>query len=289
MRVHESYGRGTPVFSFEFFPPKTEEAANELLRTASDLRAMLAPDFISVTYGAGGSTRGRTLELVTRIQNELGITAMAHLTCVGHTRDEIGGVVDRLVAGGIENVLALRGDPPQGAERFEATEGGFRYASELIRYLGEHYDLGIGGGCYPEAHPESASREEDLRWTAHKVECGARFLVTQLFFDNADYLGFVRRARELGVEAPIVPGIMPITNVSQIERFTKMCGARIPAELHARLQRYQSDPQTVVAIGIEHAIRQCRELLEAGAPGLHFYTLNKSHVTRSILAAIKSL
>ncbi len=289
MRIHQRYGRGNPVFSFEFFPPKTDEAATELLRTAADLRAMLAPDFVSVTYGAGGSTRGRTLELVSRIQKELGITSMAHLTCVGHTRAEIGDVVDRLVEAGIENVLALRGDPPKGAERFEATEGGFRHASELVTFLRERYELGIGGACYPEAHPESPSRDEDLRWTAHKVACGARFLVTQLFFDTRDYLSYVDRARAAGIDVPIVPGIMPITNVAQIERFTRMCGARIPPELHARLQRYQADPPTVVAIGIEHAIRQCRELLERGAPGLHFYTLNKSHVTRSILAAIKNL
>jgi methylenetetrahydrofolate reductase (NADPH) len=289
VRIHQRYGRGAPVFSFEFFPPKTDEAAQELLQTASDLREMLAPDFISVTYGAGGSTRGRTVELVTRIQKELGITSMAHLTCVGHTRAEIAEVVDRLVEAGIENVLALRGDPPKGTERFQQTAGGFAHASELVAFLCENYDLGIGGACYPESHPESPDHDEDIRWTAHKVTCGVRFLITQLFFDTADYLRYVERARAHGITVPIVPGIMPITNVSQIERFTSMCGARIPRELHARLQRYQADPQTVVAIGIEHAIRQCRELLEKGAPGLHFYTLNKSHVTRSILAAIKHL
>ena len=289
MRVHERYGRGGPVFSFEFFPPKTDEAARRLMQTAADLREMHDPDFISVTYGAGGSTRGRTLEVVTRLQNDLGILSMAHLTCVGHTREELHGVVDGLVEAGVQNVLALRGDPPKGDEAFVPTEGGFQHASELATFLSENYDLGIGGACYPEAHPESTSEDDDLRWTAHKVSCGVRFLITQLFFDNADYFRFVERAREQGIDVPIVPGIMPITNVSQIERFTKMCGAKIPVELHERLQRFQADPQTVVAIGIEHAIRQCRELLEKGAPGLHFYTLNKSHVTRSILAAIKTL
>lgn len=290
MRIFERYQEGAPVFSFEFFPPKTDAAARTLMQTAADLREMLDPDFISVTYGAGGSTRDRTLEVVTRIQNQLKITSMAHLTCVGHTREDLHGVVDRLVAGGVENVLALRGDPPKGEEDFVATEGGFAHASELVTFLGENYaQLGIGGACYPEAHPESTSPDDDLRWTAHKVSCGVRFLITQLFFDTADYFRFVDRARAQGVDVPIVPGIMPITNVKQIERFTKMCGARIPAELNTRLQRYREDPQTVVAIGIEHAIRQCRELLERGVPGLHFYTLNKSHVTRSILAAIKSL
>ena len=290
MSIPECYGKGNPVFSFEFFPPKTDDAARALMQTAADLREMLAPDFISVTYGAGGSTRGRTLEVVSRMQDDLGIRSMAHLTCVGHTKDEIRGVVDRLVERGVTNVLALRGDPPKGQDAFVATDGGFRHGSELAAFLREAYpELGIGGACYPEAHPESTTAEDDLRWTAHKVESGVRFLITQLFFDNADYFRFVERARAAGIDVPIVPGIMPVTNVSQIERFTKMCGATIPPELHERLQRFQSDPQTVVAIGIEHAIRQCRELLERGAPGLHFYTLNKSHVTRSILAAIKTL
>jgi methylenetetrahydrofolate reductase (NADPH) len=289
VRIEEAYGDHEPVFSFEFFPPKTDEAAAKLLETAADLREMVAPDFISVTYGAGGSTRERTLELVVRIQRELGITTMAHLTCVGHDQDEIREVVDKLVGEGIENLLALRGDPPKGEERFVKPAGGFGYASELAAFLRSQYDVGVGGACYPESHPESPSADEDLRWTKHKVASGARFLITQLFFDNADYLGFVERARAAGVEAPIVPGIMPITNVSQIERFTKMCGARIPADLHERLHRYQDDPSSIMACGIEHAIGQCRELLERGAPGLHFYTLNKSHATRSILAAIRAL
>ena len=250
---------------------------------------MLAPDFVSVTYGAGGSTRGRTVELVTRIQSELAITAMAHLTCVGHTREELAQLLERLIGRGIENVLALRGDPPKGEERFVPMDGGFAHASELAAFVRSGFDLCVGGACYPETHPESSSPEEDLRWTLHKVESGVEFLITQLFFDNQDYFRFVERARAAGVEIPIVPGIMPITSVSQIERFTKMCGAGIPEELHERLHRFQDDPSTVMAIGIEHAIRQCRRLLDGGAPGIHFYTLNKSHATRSILAAIKAI
>ena len=289
MRIETLYGRGRPVFSFEFFPPKTDEAARELLATVADLRAMHAPDFISVTYGAGGSTRGRTVELVSRIQSELATTTMAHLTCVGHTRDEIAETVERLQNRGIQNVLALRGDPPKGAESFVKPEGGFGHASELAAFLHERFDVGVGGACYPESHPESATAEDDLRWTKHKVECGVGFLITQLFFDNEDYFRFVERAREVSIDVPVVPGIMPITNVSQIERFTKMCGASIPEELHARLNRYKDDPAAVMAIGIEHAIRQCRRLLDGGAPGVHFYTLNKSHTTRSILAAIKEI
>ncbi len=289
MKIAELFGRGRPVFSFEFFPPRTDDAASSMLATIRDLAEMLAPDFVSVTYGAGGSTRGRTVELVSRIQSELGLTTMAHLTCVGHTREELGSILDRLQSRGIRNVLALRGDPPQGSGGFVKTEGGFGHASELASFLRERYRFCVGGACYPESHPEAPSPEEDLRWAVHKVACGVEFLITQLFFDSENYFRFVERAREAGVKVPIVPGIMPITSVSQIERFTKMCGARIPEELHARLHRFQDDPSIVMAIGIEHAIRQCRRLLESGAPGIHFYTLNKSHATRSILAAIKAL
>jgi methylenetetrahydrofolate reductase (NADPH) len=288
-RIDDLFGRDKPVFSFEFFPPKSDDAARRMMQSLDELGSMLEPDFVSVTYGAGGSTRGRTLELVTRIQVELGLTAMAHLTCVGHTKEELGTVLDRLYERGIRNVLALRGDPPKGETTFTKVEGGFRYASELAEFVRGRGRFTVGGACYPESHPESPSAEEDLKWTLHKVRCGAKFLVSQLFFDSQDYFHFVERARAAGVDVPIVPGIMPITNVAQIERFTKMCGARIPEELHRRLARYQDDPSVVMAIGIEHAIRQCRRLLEGGAPGIHFYTLNKSHATRSILAAIKAV
>ena len=287
MRISELFGRGRPVFSFEFFPPKTDEAASAMLPTVKDLAEMLQPDFVSVTYGAGGSTRGRTIELVSRMQSELGLTTMAHLTCVGHTREELAGILDRLASRGIKNVLALRGDAPGG--KFEPTPGGFAHASDLAAYVRERYRFCIGGACYPEKHPESPDADADLRWTAHKVACGTEFLITQLFFDSEDYFRFVERARAAGITVPIVPGIMPITSVSQIERFTKMCGATIPEDLLARLKRFEEDPSIVMAIGIEHAIRQCRRLLEADAPGVHFYTLNKSHATRSILAAIKAL
>ena len=292
MRIATLYGGDHPVFSFEFFPPKTPEAAQGLMKTVAELRDVHKPDWVSVTYGAGGSTRGLTVELVSRIQSELGLPTMAHLTCVGHTASELKDVVDQLLANGVQNVLALRGDPPKGEADFVRTEGGFGYASELVTFLRETYghdELGIGGACYPESHPESTDAASDLRWTVHKVEQGVGFLITQLFFDDADYLTYVERAKAAGLTVPIVPGIMPITNVKQIERFTKMCGASIPTDLHERLKRYADDPASVMAIGIEHAVRQCRELLDAGAPGLHFYTLNKSHATRSILAAIRPL
>jgi methylenetetrahydrofolate reductase (NADPH) len=280
------YGRGRPVFSFEFFPPKTDAAAEDLLQTASDLKQALAPDFVSVTYGAGGGTRTRTLECVTRIQSELGITAMAHLACMGHTRGELQEIVSRLVAEGISNILALRGDPPKDGV---ARNGDFPNATGLIEYLRANFPVGIGAACYPETHPEAENAERDLYWAVRKVELGAGFLITQLFFDNADYFRFVERARAAGIKAPIVPGIMPITNVAQVERFTKMCGARIPEPLQGRLNRYREDLPGTMAVGIEHAIAQCRELLAHGAPGLHFYTLNKSLATRSILAAIKGI
>ncbi len=289
MRIDELYRRGGPTFSFEFFPPKTDEAAKKLLRTVADLREMHAPDFVSVTYGAGGASRGRTVELVSRIQSELGITAMAHLTCVEHTKAELGDILEQLQSRGIQNVLALRGDAPKDQAEFVVTDGGFAHASDLMAFAREKSSLCIGGACYPEAHPESTDPDADLEWTKHKVASGANFLISQLFFDTEHYFEFVDRARAAGITVPIVPGIMPITNVSQIERFTKMCGAQIPDDLHARLHRYEDDPSSVMALGIEHAIRQCRRLLNGGVPGIHFYTLNKSHATRSILAAIKEI
>ncbi|HVS09894.1 MAG TPA: methylenetetrahydrofolate reductase [NAD(P)H] [Planctomycetota bacterium] len=289
MRISEMHDRAGPVFSFEFFPPKSAEGGEALMATVADLKAALSPSFVSVTYGAGGSTRDRTLEVVTRIQKDLGLTAMAHMTCAGSTEAEICENVGSLIGNGIENILALRGDPPKGDERFEPVPGGFAHASELVEYLEDNYQVDIGGACYPEKHLESASEEEDLRWTRVKVENGAAFLITQLFFDNDHYFRFVARARAAGIDVPIVPGIMPITNVAQVERFTKMCGACIPDELLERLHRVQDDAAAVMASGIEHAIKQCRGLLDGGAPGLHFYTLNKSHATRSILAAVRRL
>ncbi len=288
MRISAMHGRGRPVFSFEFFPPRDDEGAAVLMESAADLREALHPDFISVTYGAGGANRDRTLELVSRLQGELQITTMAHMTCALATAEDIRENLDRLVQVGIENVLALRGDPPKGVERFEPTEGGFAHADELIAFLRDGFpEVDIGAACYPETHPESPGAEEDLAWTRAKQEAGAHFLITQLFFDTDTYFDFVRRARAAGITLPIVPGIMPITNVKQIERFTRMCGASLPAPLLERLQRHRGDPAKVMATGIEHAITQCRQLLALGAPGLHFYTLNKSHATRSVLAAVK--
>ena len=287
MRISEMHGRGRPVFSFEFFPPKSDEGVAQLMQSVADLKAALAPNFVSVTNGAGGSTRARTLEVVMRIQRELGVTTMAHLTCVGVSESDLCEELGTLIGNGVENILALRGDPPKGESEFKPFAGGFAHASDLVEYLENNYQLDIGAACYPEKHVESSSAEDDLKWTKLKVDNGALFLVTQLFFDNADYFRFVARARAARIRVPIVPGIMPITNVAQVERFTKMCGAAIPGELGERLRRVKDDPAAVMATGIEHAITQCRGLLEGGAPGLHFYTLNKSFATRSVLAAVR--
>lgn len=287
MKIASMFGRGSPVVSFEFFPPKTAEGIESLYRTVEELRPC-RPSFVSMTYGAGGSTRDRTLELVTRIQRDLGITSMAHLTCVGSSRVEIREIVKRLYDGGIRNILALRGDPPAGEATFRPSDNGFAHASELIAYLREQFpDLCIGAACYPEGHVETRDLERDLEHLVAKVASGVDFLVTQLFFDNEDYRAFVRRARSAGITIPILPGLMPITNVHQTERFTKMCGARIPQELFRRLKIVVNDPSAVVATGVQWTVDQGRSLLRDGsAPGLHFYTLNRSSATLAVHAAL---
>ena len=287
MKIHECYAGDKPVFSFEFFPPKTPAGEDSLMGTVAELKESVEPDFVSVTYGAGGSTRERTHNVVVRLQRELGVTAMAHQTCVADTPEGIRGNMEALAKGGVQNVLALRGDRPKDGEI--VPDGGFSNATDLIDLLAAEYDFSVGAACYPESHPESSDEISDLHWTAEKVRRGARFLITQLFFDSSQYFDYVAKVRALGIEVPIVPGIMPITNVGQVERFTQMCGASIPEPLLDRLRRSQEDPGAVMAIGIEHAIEQCRKLLEGGAPGLHFYTLNRSHATRGILAALRNL
>jgi len=286
MRIIDKLKAHTPAFSFEFFPPKDAEGVDRLLGTAHELKAQ-NPTYVSVTYGAGGSTRRLTVELVERIKREVGIETMAHLTCVGATQADAAQVLDQLRAGGIKNVLPLRGDPPRGSSKFEKVPGGFGYAAELVAYIREHYDFCLAGACYPEKHPEAASPEADLAHLKRKVDAGLDFLITQLFFDNADYFDFVRRARALGVTIPIVAGIMPITNLNQVKRFTTMCGSAIPATLLAKLEAAQHDAEAVRAIGVEHASQQCRGLLEGGAPGIHFYTLNRSTATLEILQNLR--
>lgn len=288
MHIKEKLAGGHPLFSFEFFPPKTEKGEANLWTVLEELQE-LRPSYISVTYGAGGSTRAKTVELTHRIQQELGVDAMAHLTCVGSTKAEIAEILDELRERGVMNVLALRGDPPKGQERFTRTEGGFGYADELIAFLKERYGdaICIGGAAYPESHIEAPSHYQDLSNLKRKVDAGTDFLVTQLFFDNRLYFDFVDRARAAGIDIPIIPGIMPIQNVEQIKRFTAMCGASIPEDLLTRLERFADQPERVQEMGVVHATTQCLGLIQGGAPGVHFYTLNKSTATREILSAIR--
>jgi methylenetetrahydrofolate reductase (NADPH) len=290
MRIRDLLVRKHPVFSFEFFPPKSEEAAVQLERTIGDLRS-LEPDFVSVTYGAGGSTREKTIDIVSRIRRDTGIEAMAHLTCVGSTRDELTAVLERLIDAGVENVLALRGDPPKGQTTFTAVDGGFRYANELVSFIRSDFSssLCVGGAGYPEKHIECGNPAVDLANLRRKVEAGADFLITQLFFDNRKYFEFVDNARAVGINVPIIPGIMPITNAGQVERFTMMCGASLPFRLAAELDRRRDDAQAVMQLGVAHATAQCIELLQSGAPGIHFYTLNRSTATIQVLTALRTI
>ena len=287
MFIKDLLRQETPSFSFEFFPPKTDEAFDALVDTIRRLQK-LHPTFVSVTYGAGGSTRRRTVDVVVKTKAELGQESMAHLTCVGSTVEEIREVLDELADHGFENVLSLRGDPPAGSEVFEKTPGGFGNANELVSFIREHYTFCIGVAGYPEGHQEAPDPDTDLANLKRKVDAGADFIITQLFFDNRFYFDFVERAAAIGINAPIIPGIMPILNVKQIKRFTQMCGASIPASLLEQLEAVQDDAEAVQRCGVEHATRQCRELLEGGAPGIHFYTLNRSSSTWDIFKNLKA-
>jgi methylenetetrahydrofolate reductase (NADPH) len=290
MRIDEiiATSAGEPVFSFEFFPPKTDEGERNLRATLEDLRAF-DPDFVSVTYGAGGSTRNRTVEMTHWIKRDLGIEAMAHLSCVGSTREELEEILDGMERAGIENVLALRGDPPKGETEWRPHPGGLRYSTELAALIGEHYPFSIGAACFPEVHPQATDMASDLHFLKQKVDAGASFLISQLFFDNELYFRFVDEARAVGIDVPILPGIMPITDVGQIKTITGMCGATIPDRLMAALDWRASDREAVLQLGVAYATLQCAELLARGAPGIHFYTLNRSPATRAILSALRLL
>jgi methylenetetrahydrofolate reductase (NADPH) len=277
-----------PSFSFEFFPPKTEEGERNLRATLSALRE-LAPNFVSVTYGAGGSTRERTVELTKWIKQDLGMEAMAHLTCVGASVDEVSAVLDDIAEAGIDNVLALRGDPPRGQTEWTPHPEGLHYSTELVNLIRSRYPLAIGAACFPEIHPQAADLAHDLRFLKEKVDTGASFLITQLFFDNELYFNFVEEARAIGIEVPILPGIMPITDVKQIKTITDLCGATIPPALLEALEDRADDRDAVLELGVSYATLQCAELLARGAPGIHFCTLNRSPATRAILSALKLL
>jgi methylenetetrahydrofolate reductase (NADPH) len=291
MRIDERIANGAePAFSFEFFPPKTPEGEANLDAALAEL-ARLDPTYVSVTYGAGGSAeqKQKTIEIVSRIKSNHGLEAMAHFTCVGASVAELRRTLDRMRDAGIQNVLALRGDPPQGvaAHEWTAAEDGLTYSRELIELIRADYDFAVGAACFPEVHLAAESAETDLRYTREKVDAGARFLITQLFFDNAVYFDFVARARDAGIDVPIIPGIMPITNVAQIRRFTSMCGATIPDGLLRELELRSDQPEAVADFGVAYATMQCADLLARGAPGIHFYTLNRSPSTRAILSALR--
>lgn len=275
-----------PTRSFEFFPPKDDEGFANLYRTIDRLRP-LEPGYVSVTYGAGGSTRQKTVDLAGRIQNEIGLRSVAHLTCVGHTKDEIGGILDGLWDAGIRNVLALRGDPPKGQSTFTATEGGFAYASELIAYIAERNP----GFCiltsgYPEGHIHCLNRVRDLEHLKQKQDAGASVIVTQFFFDNAEFLKFRDDARRIGITAPIVAGLMPVVSVGGVKRMVSLSGARIPNPLLVALETVENDNDAVAQIGMEHALAQSRDLIANGVDGIHFYTLNRSRATVDICTAL---
>jgi methylenetetrahydrofolate reductase (NADPH) len=290
MRIDERLADGGPCFSFEFFPPKTDQGQRNLGRALAEL-SRLGPAFVSVTYGAGGSTeqKAKTVDIVSHIKADYGLEAMAHFTCVGATTGDLRATLDHMRKSGIQNVLALRGDPPAGQEEWTATEGGLSYSRELIELIRAEYDFAIGAACFPETHIHADSPESDLRYLKEKVDAGARFLITQLFFDNAVYYDFVARAREIGIDVPIIPGIMPVTDVGQLKRFTSMCGATIPDALLSELELRSDQPEAVSELGVAYATLQCADLLVNGAPGIHFYTLNKSHSTRAILGALRAM
>ena len=280
----EKKAAGQPVISFEFFPPKTEEGDRALLE--QQIPALLAtrPDFCSVTYGAGGSTRDKTLMIVDRIQREHQLTALAHLTCVNHTREEVRLLLEKFRGLGCKNILALRGDAPGGGE-FAPTPGGFEFSSQLVEFIRTQGDFSIGVAGFPEGHIANKNgKHADWRHLQEKVAAGADFVITQLFFDNADYFVFRDYLSEkLGVRVPVIPGVISILSATQIKRFTTLCGSKIPAKLQAKLDELGTNDEAALQFGIEYATEQCAELLRAGAPGLHFYTLNKAHSTVQVL------
>jgi methylenetetrahydrofolate reductase (NADPH) len=282
MTIRRRFGKDKPVVSFEFFPPKTDGGFTSLFRTIEELQS-LKPAFVSVTMGAGGSTRSKTVDLVIRIERETGLTAMAHLPCVGFERDQVGAIVEQLDDKGIRNILALRGDRPANDASFVPPTEGFAYASDLIAYIRQkNSKLCVVAACYPETHPEAQSPEADLDNLKRKVDAGAEVLITQLFFDNEKFFSFMDRVRAAGIDVPVVPGIMPIVSHAGVKRMTSMCGCEIPVELDEKLERVSEDESATQELGVRWATMQCQELLEQGVPGLHFYTLNKSSATRHI-------
>jgi methylenetetrahydrofolate reductase (NADPH) len=287
VRIDEIIASRGPTFSVEFFPPKTDEAREGLFATARSLRE-LEPDFVSVTYGAGGSTRDGTVEITRELRDQLGLETMAHLSCVGESAEGLAETLDRIAAAGIENVFALRGDPPRGQEDFVQPEGGLGSAAELAAFIGSRWDFTVGGACFPEVHPEAPDLETDLAYLKTKVEAGASFLITQLFFDNQVYFDFVAAAREAGIEVPILAGVIPVASFAQTKRICDLCDATIPARLESAFEAAGGDERAEFELGIAYAAQQCSELLLAGVPGIHFYALNRAPATRAVLGALRA-
>ncbi|HEX8832768.1 MAG TPA: methylenetetrahydrofolate reductase [NAD(P)H] [Abditibacteriaceae bacterium] len=279
MRIDALFATQRPLLSFEFFPPKDEAAEAQLLQAIEELRP-LSPDFVSVTRTGGGMPQ--TLDLTAKIQNELHLMSMAHMTCAGHTKEQIADYLDQLWDSGVRNVLPLRGDLPPGQTAIKAEDGGFCYASDLTEFARARHDFCIATAGYPEGHPQCLNLTRDLENLKQKIDNGANFVITQLFFDNADFYRWRDAAHKIGIDVPLVAGIMPILGVAQIKRFVMMCGAKIPNNLLVQLESLESDPMAVHAAGVDHAIRQCEDLLENGVDGLHFYTLNRSKATALI-------
>jgi methylenetetrahydrofolate reductase (NADPH) len=281
MAIPELFKQGRPVVSFEFFPPKTDAGYRSLFETIEEL-APLSPGYVSITMGAGGSTREKTVDLTVEITKKLHLTTMAHLPCTGFRPHEIGTILDQLYAGGVHDVLALRGDPPRDNPDFVIPEDGFQYANQLIEYIADRGQFSIGAACCPEVHPQAPDAATDLVNLKRKVDAGADFLISQFFFDNAKFFDFVERARAIGITLPIIPGIMPIASVSGIRRMAAMNATCFPAELDRELERVDGDDDATYRLGVRWATMQCRELLDRGVPGIHFFTLNRSPASREI-------
>jgi methylenetetrahydrofolate reductase (NADPH) len=287
VRIDEIIATTRPCFSFEFFPPRTEQGVEGLYETIRVLKP-LEPGFVSVTYGAGGATREGTVEISGTIKREYGIETMAHLSCVGETRDRLAEILREIERVGLENVLALRGDPPRGETEFQQPEGGLSSSPELAGFILERHDFALGGAGFPEVHPEAEGLEADLAFLKTKVDAGVSFVITQLFFDNQVFFDWLPAARRAGIDVPIIPGVMPITSYAQIKRFCEICQATIPDPLAEAMEALGGDEAAELELGIAYAARQCDELLAAGVPGIHFYTLNKAPATRAILGSLRA-
>ena len=281
MKLRDIYAQPGLTFSIEFFPPKTAKGDAELLQEVQVLKA-LHPAFCSVTYGAGGSTNDKTLDIVTRLHRDEGLEVMCHLTVVSQSKDAVRAVLETLKANGIENIIALRGDPPGGETDWTPHRDGFLYSKQLVEEAVSHHWFSIAVAGFPEVHPRAESREADLRYLKEKVDAGADAVITQLFFDNDDYYRYVEDVRRLGVTVPIVPGVLPIQSTAQTRRFTALCQSKIPTRLEALLVKVENDNAAAVQLGIDYATEQCDGLLRFGVPGIHFYSLNKSHSVKAI-------